>query len=186
MRGRSFDVWIDYEYRHVPERDWTVRRLQLRLIGVWDDDLGRHRLYLTSAPVFALPAAVAAEVYAVRWEIELLFRELKSQLRIDHMPSGNKAAAECLLFAAILTLALDRKLRRDLAPRSDIQVPAERWSILFRAVAPLVLDLLVGPASERPYIERRLRRVLLVEGPDPNRRLALPDRARAVIPSPPN
>jgi putative transposase len=77
-----------------PNGIWTWRRLELRLIAVWDPELQRHRLYLTSAPRFALPVDVAAEVYAVRWEIELLFRELKSQLRIDHMPSGNKAAAE--------------------------------------------------------------------------------------------
>jgi len=187
MRGRSFDVWVDYEYRHIPERDFTPRHLELRLVGVWNDELQRHRLYLTSAPVFALPATVAAEVYAVRWEIELLFRELKSQLRVDHAPSGNKAAAESMLYASLLALALDRNVRRQLVSRSDIAVPAERWSILFRSVAPLLLDLLIGMPTHRPHLERRLRRVLYFEAPDPNRqRLALPDRARAVIPSPPN
>lgn len=187
MRGRSFDVWIDYKYRHIPERDWTWRHLELRLIAVWSEDLKRHRLYLTSAPVFALPAAVAAEVYAVRWEIELLFRELKSQLHIDHMPSGNKAAAECMLFASLLALAVGRNLRRQLVCRSDAHIPAERWSIIFRSAAPLLLELLVGHPAYRRDLERRLRRLLPFEAPDPNRwRLSLPDRARAIIPSPPN
>jgi putative transposase len=186
MRGRSFEVWIDYAYRHLPERDWTWRRLELRLIAVWDPELQRHRLYLTSAPRFALPVDVAAEVYAVRWEIELLFRELKSQLRVDHMPSGNKAAAECMLYASLLALAFDRILRRDLAARTAVTIPAERSSILFRSVAPLLLDLLVGLPTHRAHLERRLRRVLRVEAPDPNRRPSLPDRARAIIPTPPN
>jgi hypothetical protein len=115
-----------------------------------------------------LPLQAVAEVYAVRREIELLFRELKSQLRLDHMPSGNKAAAECMLFASILALALDRILRRDLAARDAIAV-------------------LVGAPAHRPFLERRLRRVLRVEAPDPNRqRLSLPDRARATIPTSPN
>ena len=187
MRGCSFDCCIDYRYRHIPERDWKFRRLELRLIAVWNPELQRHRLYLTSAPRFALPVDVAAEVYAVRWEIELLFRELKSQLRVDHIPSGNKAAAECMLYAALVALAFDRVLRRDLVARDAVAIPAERSSILFRAVAPLLLDLLVGAAPLRAGLERRLRRVLRVEAPDPNRqRLSLPDRARAVIPTPPN
>lgn len=187
MRGRSFDIWIDYRYRHIAERDWTFRHIELRLIGVWNEDLQRHRLYLTSAPVFALPAAVAAEVYAVRWEIEMLFRELKTQLRLDHIPSGNKAAAECMLYASLLALTLGRNLRRTLASRVDVVFPAERWSILFRSVAPLLLDLLVGAPAYRHHLERRLRRVLHFEAPDPNRqRLSLPDRARSLIPSPPN
>jgi len=187
MRGRSFDVWVDYAYRHIPERDWTWWSLELRLIGIWSDELRRHRLYLTSAPVFALPADVVAEVYAVRWEVELLFRELKSQLNLEHMPSGNKAVAECMLYASLLALALDRTLRRDLAARDATTIPAERSSIVFRSVAPLLLDLIVGLPAHRPHLERRLRRVLRAEAPDPNRqRLSLPDRARAIIPTPPN
>jgi putative transposase len=186
-RGRSFDIWIDYRYRYIAERDWTFRHIELRLIGVWREDLQRHRLYLTSAPVFALPTAVAAEVYAVRWEIEMLFRELKTQLRLDHIPSGNRAAAECMLHASLLTLALNRNLRRDLASHSDATFPAERWSIVFRSVAPLLLDLLVGAPTSRYHLDRRLRRVLHAEAPDPNRqRLSLPERARALIPSPTN
>ena len=187
MRGRSFDVWVDYEYRHIPERDWTWRHLELRLIGVWSDDLRRHRLYLTSAPVFALPAEIAADVYAVRWEIELLFRELKSHLNLEHMPSGNKAAAECMLYASLLALLVGRTLRREIAARVDATIPAERWSIIFRSLAPLVLDLLVSRPAQQHDLDRRLLRVLRFEGPDPNRRRrSLPDRARAVLPAPPN
>jgi hypothetical protein len=73
-------------------------------------------------PVFALPAAVAAEVYAVRWEIEMLFRELKTQLRLDHMPSG-KRPLPSMLHASLLALALNRNLRRDLASHSDATFP---------------------------------------------------------------
>ncbi len=123
----------------------------------------------------------------MRWEIELLFRELKTQLNLEHMPSGNKAAAECMLYASLLALILGRVLRHQLASRIDATVPAERWTILFRSVAPLLLDLLVVPPARRSDLERRLRRVLRFEARDPNRhRLSLPDHARAVLPSPPN
>jgi hypothetical protein len=39
MHGRSFDVRIDYAYRHIPERDWKWRHLDLRLIAIWNQEL---------------------------------------------------------------------------------------------------------------------------------------------------
>jgi hypothetical protein len=121
-------------------------------------------------------------------EIELLFRELKSQLRIEDMPTGNKAATECLLYGALLALAMGRHLHRVLsAPsRSDTSPtrrrPMERWTTLLRTVAPLLLELLLGPSERRVPIERRLAAVLKREAPDPNRhRLLLLDRAQAGI-----
>ena len=82
-RGKLFIFDLaHYPYRHIPERDWTFRHLRLRLIAVWWPDLKRHRLYLTNASTSQLDAQTAPAVYALRWEIELLFRELKSQLRV--------------------------------------------------------------------------------------------------------
>ena len=187
-KGKSFDVEVDYSYRHIPERDWTFRHLRLRLIAVWRPDLKRHRLYLTNASTSQLDAQTAPAVYALRWEIELLFRELKSQLRIEDMPSGNKAATECLLYSALLALAMGRHLHRVLnAPsRGNTSTtrrrPMERWTTLLRTVAPLLLELLLGPSGRRVPIERRLAAVLTREAPDPNRRrLLLLDRAQAGV-----
>ena len=182
-----FDL-AHYPYRHIPERDWTFRHLRLRLIAVWWPDLKRHRLYLTNASTSQLDAQTAPAVYALRWEIELLFRELKSQLRIEDMPSGNKAATECLLYSALLALAMGRHLHRVLnAPsRGNTSTtrrrPMERWTTLLRTVAPLLLELLLGPSGRRVPTERRLAAVLTREAPDPNRRrLLLLDRAQAGV-----
>ena len=187
-KGRSFDVEIDYSYRHIPERDWTFRHLRLRLIGVWRPDLNRHRLYITNATTKQLPGQTAPAVYALRWEIELLFRELKSQLRIDDLPSGNKAATQCLLYAALLTMAIGRKLLRVLQMRQNPRAttmqpyPKERWTIVLRALAPQLLTLLLGPTQARASLERRLWIVLQREAPDPNRnRRLLLERAQSGV-----
>ena len=117
----------------------------------------------------------------MRWEIELLFRELKSQLRIEDMPTGNKAAVEVLLYASLLALAFGRKLLAAFRPDSKRHVcrvlPPERWSTLLRAIMPGLLELLLGPPSLRRFLERRLAVVLAREAPDPNRkRRLLPQR----------
>lgn len=183
MRGASFEVDVDYEYRHIPERDWQKRHIALRLIAVWCAEIARHRLYLTSATPAQLSAKAASAIYAMRWEIELLFRELKSQLRIEDMPSGNKSAAECLVYAALLALALGRKVHRTLTARRrdplSLRCPAERWTAIFRALAPLLLELLLASPRRRVELERRLRTTLESEAPDPNRkRVRLVQRAR--------
>ena len=153
----------------------------MRLVAVWSAKLGRHRLYLTSAPRNALPLDAIASTYTLRWEIELLFRELKRQLRIEDIPTGNKAISECLIYAALLALALGRSLHTKLT--TDLTWPArrsppERWTSLLRALAPMLLELLLGARDRRLAMERRLLGVLRREAPDPNRRrLLLPDRA---------
>ena len=184
--GRSFDVQIEHVYRHTRDRDWTKRRLQLRLIGLWHHDAQQHRIYITSASSELLAAETAAAVYAMRWEIELLFRELKRQLCIDDMPSGNLAATEVLLYAALLALAFGRNLERVLTSSQNQQpirmCTTERWTTVLRALAPMLLSLLVGPRDHRSYLERRILLTLRWEAPDPNRkRLSLRERAAAGV-----
>ena len=184
MAGQSFEVEVEFAYRHVPERDWKWRRIRLRLIADWDAASNEHRLYLTNASRAQLSASTAAAVYAMRWEIELLFRELKSELRIDHIPSGNKAATECLIYAALLALAFGRRLQRALAKgRSSRQLlsrcPTDRWTVVFRTAATALLDLLLAAPTVRIPLDRRLREVLRREMLDPNaHRLLLRSRAQ--------
>lgn len=184
--GRSFDVQIEHVYRDIRARDWTKRRLSLRLIGLWHHDAQQHRIYITSASSDLLATESAGAVYAMRWEIELLFRELKRQLCIDDMPSGNLAAVQVLLYAALLALALGRDLERVLtssqSPSPIRRCTTERWTTVLRAVAPMLLALLVGPPDYRSYLERLILQTLRREAPDPNRkRLSLRDRAAAGV-----
>ena len=182
MHGKTFDLTVDYAYRHIPERDWQWRHIPLRLIAVWNPLADAHRLYLTSASNKQLDSDNAAAVYALRWEIELLFRELKGQLRIAEMPSGKKAAVETLLYASVLALALGRKLLAVLGAKQPVrqrrELPKERWSALMRAAMPALLDLILSPPRMRQWLERRLATLFAREAPDPNRnRMLLPRRA---------
>ena len=160
----------------------------MRLIGVWCPTIKKHRLYITSTTPSELSADVAPAVYAMRWEIELMFRELKMQLRMEDMPSGNKAVTECLLYASLLALALGRQLHRALQDRwartssAARTRPMERFTAVMHALMPLLLDLLLAPPQHRNALERRLRLTLDREAPDPNRkRILLTQRAQLGI-----
>jgi hypothetical protein len=182
MHGKSFDVQVDYLYRRIRRRDFTYRHVQMRVAAIWRDDLGVHRLYITNAPASMLALEQVPAVYALRWEIELLFRELKTLYRIEQMPSGRRGATECLLYAALLALALSRRLQK-LVTAADSSVlrpnPPERWSHVFCALARDLLELALLPRRHRRPLDNRLIGVLRHEARDPNRtRLLLPARAQ--------
>jgi putative transposase len=175
----DFDVRLHYMTKRAK---WHHHTMPLRVVGIWNHGTGRYHLYITNIPRARLSPEQLSAVYAARWEVELLFREIKTHYRINQIPSRKLTVTECLIYASLLTLAFSRKLRAMLAERSDLpreRHTLDRWAVIFSTVAHTVLDLLVGPERYRGFIERRLDRLLRHEAPDPNRRrLPLPDRAQ--------
>jgi hypothetical protein len=138
---------------------------------VRDPVTNEYHLYMTNIAADRLTAEEVAQVYAARWEVELLFKELKSHYRIADLPSSNRAVVESLLYAAILTLALSRRLlgevRRKLRSTAK-RLPEMRWAVIFNEIAKDLLGLLTYSKEESKPLERRLIRMLLHEAVDPN------------------
>jgi IS4 transposase len=61
--------------------------------------------------------------YAQRWQIESLFKELKSHYRLDQLPSSNRHVVRALIWAAVLSLVVSRRFL--LRARAKIEVYAE-------------------------------------------------------------
>jgi putative transposase len=156
--------------------------IRLRLVAIWHPARKCHQPYLTNVSADQLAALDLPAIYAMRWEIELLFGELKSQLSIDQIPSGSKAAVDTLIYAGLLVLAIGRKLHRALQCRSKGLVdrfPLERWSSILRQVANDLLHILLAPTAQRHTLSRRLALLLRSDGKDPNRhRLLFKARAQ--------
>lgn len=142
-------------------------RRRFRVVGLRDASTGEYHLYITTIAAEDLSPSDIAAVYAVRWEIELVFKELKSQYRIDQVPSRKRAVVEALIYAALLSIAASRALLqavRAAAPAGQV-VPARRWSIVFSQHASCLLKAVV---SQREQFG--LSALLLRESLDPNRR----------------
>jgi IS4 transposase len=69
---------------------------------------------VTNVPVTVLWPKDIATTYAARWDVELVFREPKSHLRIAQLASARRAVVEALVYAAMLGLAVSRALWRRL------------------------------------------------------------------------
>jgi len=143
----------------------------LRVVGIRDERTGEHHFYITNLPVEKLAAEDIRATYALRWQIELLFKELKHNYRIDQMPSGKRHVVEALLYAAILTLIVSRRLlalvRRALADQAD-RIPEQRWAALLESISTELLLIVTRPPRELKSLLQRVSATLLHEAIDPN------------------
>jgi putative transposase len=143
-----------------------------RAVGVRDDRSDYH-VYLTNIPPDALEPHDVARTYALRWEVELLFRELKTHHRLAQLPSCKPHIVEALVKASLLCLsacrAVLRRVERALASTHSDHLPHQRWAAVFASCAPDILLCVVArnaPRAQASHVER----VLLHEAIDPNRR----------------
>ena len=63
-------------------------------------------LLITNVPADLLPATMAYELYRVRWQIELLFKQLKSVMRIHKSDTGLENRLRCELYGKLLMAVL--------------------------------------------------------------------------------
>lgn len=77
---------------------------------------GVQRPYLTNLPAAEWEPSALKELYRLRWQIELVFRELKQDLNLTSVPTKDPHAAQCLVWASLLALAVSRTVSSWLCP----------------------------------------------------------------------
>ena len=87
---------------------------EVRLVIVPGPD-GAQRPYLTNLPPAWAPGAIR-ELYRLRWQIELVFKELKQHLNLESVPTKDPHAAQVFLWASLLALTLSRTVATWLTP----------------------------------------------------------------------
>lgn len=73
---------------------------------------------LTTLNVELLPALAALSLYRLRWQIELLFKRLKSLLHLDALPSRQGPTAKSWMLSRLVAAALAQRLVQPSGPLS--------------------------------------------------------------------
>jgi len=166
----DLEVEVAFRRRKYLGRQSAASRT-LRLVGVRNEDTGRYHLYVTNIPPDRLTAGQVALVYTSRWQIELLFKEMKSCYRLEDLPSRKPHIVEALLYATLTTLVVSRRLlqavREALRKRQRI-IPEGRWAAIFTTVSAAILDLVLAPPELARLTAQRTETMLLHEAIDPN------------------
>lgn len=77
---------------------------------------GAQRPYLTTLNSREWTPAAVAEIYRLRWQVELVFKELKQFLNLQSLPSKDRHAVQVFAWASLIALALSRTVSACLCP----------------------------------------------------------------------
>lgn len=170
LKRKFFDVEVLLSFKRRSYRGSQAFVYKpFRAVGILNEETGKYHIYLTNVPVSQLSAEDVARAYRARWEIELIFKDLKSQYRIDELPSSKEHVVESLIYIAILTMTVSRLLLSAVRSRSRLpqRTPIRRWAIAFKNIAMKLLALLLDPGP-RHGKWRELEAFLSHESRDPN------------------
>jgi hypothetical protein len=87
---------------------WKNKQGKHRLIAFWDRKKSCIGYLITNLERSQFSAEKIGEFYGLRWQIELFFKELKSYCGLKTFNTRDKAIAESLVWASMLTLLLKR------------------------------------------------------------------------------
>src|SRR5450759_1013555 len=102
--GRNTPLTNPQSVRHYPER--------LRRVSYRDPEDGKVLVFLTNN--FDLPALVIAQLYKLRWRVELFFKWIKQNLRIKHFFGTSDNAVKTQVWIAVCVYVLVAIVRKEL------------------------------------------------------------------------
>jgi hypothetical protein len=102
----------------VTVNDGAVKsKLKLRKIKFYDRELKREFEFLTN--LFEMRPDLVAAIYKLRWQIELLYKQLKQNFPLKYFLGDNENAIKiqiyCALIANLLMTVIQKKLKRSWA-----------------------------------------------------------------------
>ena len=80
----------------------------MRVIALWNPLTKKHILFLTNANLKKLPLRTIGQIYRLRWQIELTFKELKSFTELRKFLTGNANIVQGFIWAAFCALLIRR------------------------------------------------------------------------------
>jgi IS4 transposase len=161
----------DLEVRVIPKTQSlrSVKRswIHTRLIIV-PGPRGKQHPYLTNLSTVEWKPTAVRELYRLRWQIELVFKELKQHLHLEHLPTKDRHAVQIFAWASLIALAISRTVGRWIMPTIKIIGLASkaRPMLITRALVATVRLLgraLVQPARRAILLLRVLADELLSE-----------------------
>ena len=130
----DIEVELHYKKRKYAGKQ-TRESTRFRLVAVQNKEEKKYHLYLTNIPQDTLTAEEIAALYSARWNIELVFKELKSRYALDQVATTNPQIIEALIYTAILTLLISRRIynlvREHNPGKKMVRYTQLRWSTIF-------------------------------------------------------
>jgi IS4 transposase len=181
LQRQEIDVLVDLEFDR--KRGSTRSATQtFRLVGLLNEEDNEYHLYFTNLPKTDYSAPDIAQLYRARWEIELLFKELKSRFGLDEIRTTDAYIIEALIIVAAISLMMSRVIVEELrkldarqreveaadADLSASRLPRRRCSLAVERHAHLIqLYLMLELGYDLPDLDALL--LWVSRNPNPHR-----------------
>ncbi|WP_425557308.1 transposase [Ferrimonas pelagia] len=92
--------------------DVRWRNFSCRAVRFWHAEEQRYLTWLTNLPRDQYPASDVMQLYRLRWQIELLFKEWKIHNNLRRFATQQRHLAEGLIWASLLSFMVKRIIGR--------------------------------------------------------------------------
>src|SRR3990172_8159331 len=138
LKRQVLDVEVEVSFKKPNYNGKSKTRMdteRFRLVAVYNQDDENYHVYLTNISKDDLTPEDVAKLYGARWDIELIFKELKSRYDLDVVNTKNPQIVEAYIWIAILTLFISRRIynivRKHNPKEKMVRYTQLRWSTIF-------------------------------------------------------
>jgi putative transposase len=149
LSGKDVDAVVKIAFKRRKYKGKQKKdEMLVRLVAVYNDEDEKHHKYITNIQKDVLNAKDIAKLYGTRWDIELLFKELKSRYALDVLETKNVQIIEALIWTAMLTLIVSRRIYSLVKnstdnPKKMARYTQSRWSKIFAEKAADLLTIIL-------------------------------------------
>ena len=149
LPGKDIDAVVRIAFKRRKYKGKQKKdEIRVRLVAVYNDEDHKHHIYITNIQKDVLNAKDIAKLYGTRWDIELLFKELKSRYALDVLETKNVQIIEALIWTAMLTLIVSRRIyslvkNSTANPKKMARYTQSRWSKIFAEKAADLLTIII-------------------------------------------
>jgi IS4 transposase len=164
LSGKDIDAIVKIAFKRRAYKGKQKKdEMKVRLVAVYNEEEEKHHIYITNIQKDILNAKDIAKLYGARWDIELLFKELKSKYALDVLETKNVQVIEALIWTAMLTLIVSRRIynlvrNSSSNPEKMVRYTQLRWSTIFAENASDLLTVILKDCG----IERTFETVMSV------------------------
>jgi len=153
--GRSLQENLaQFRFRNVDlDVEWVrpgEAPLRLRLILRWNPQIHAHWILVTNLPRAEFSPPAVGALYRLRWQVELLFKELKSHANLHAFRTRQEHIAKGLIWAALCAAVLKRFLAHAVQRTHDgLDISTQRVAMALALPLPhLMASILAGRRVE--------------------------------------
>jgi len=154
LKRQVIDAEVEVEFNRRKYKGKQKRDVKkFRMVAIYNTEEKNYHTYITNIPTDRLDAEDIAVLYSARWEIELIFKELKSRYGIDILPFSNPQIVKVLLWMGILALIISRRVYLLVFSANLENAPRYthlRWATIFVEKAHRLLDAILDYSGIDP------------------------------------